>query len=96
MRALVAAEERRKEKNDEPANDMITAEELDAAERERLIDPAHMDLFLIWYQFGGTERGLSPLEIAAMPAAMIADWQTLIAMLANARRKAKAKKGKRR
>lgn len=88
---MVAAEEKRKAKEEEPGSDLITAEELAAAERERLIDPAHMDLFLIWYQFGGTERGLSPLEIAAMPAAMIADWQTLIGMLANARRKAKAK-----
>ena len=91
MRAIAEAEEDRKAKPETDNDDEITAADLADAERQRLIDDAHLDLFVTWYQFGGQERGLSPMEIAAMPADLLSDFQTLLAMLGRERRRAKAK-----
>lgn len=92
MRAIAEAEEDRKAKPaDDDSDAEITASDLADADRQRLIDDAHLDLFVTWYQFGGQERGLSPMEIAAMPADLLSDFQTLLAMLGRERRRAKAK-----
>jgi len=68
----------------------ISEADLAAAEREGLHDEAHLDLFVTWLALGGPQRGLSPLEVAAMPAGMVQDWLYLTRKLGEARRAAKA------
>lgn len=81
------------EDRDEDAPEWITEEDLARAEREGLIDPAHLDLFVTWYFFGGPQRGLSPQEIADMPAAMRRDFVFLLGKLGQKRRRRKRAKG---
>jgi hypothetical protein len=70
----------------------LTQEDLKAAERERLQDPAHLDLFLDWYQLGGLEKGIGLSELATMPAALRADLLYLLRELGRMRRQRKARK----
>ena len=77
------------EDRDEDAPEWITEEDLARAEREGLIDGAHLDLFVTWYFFGGPQHGLSPMEAAAMPAAMRRDFVFLLGKLGEKRRRRK-------
>lgn len=70
----------------------MTKEDLKAAEREGLQDPAHLDLFLDWYQLGGLERGIGLGELATMPAALRADLLYLLKELGRMRRQRKTRK----
>ena len=54
----------------------ITDEDLERAEREKmpLCDEASLQIFRIWYQFGGMKRPLTPVEAAEMPAWLARDF----------------------
>lgn len=65
----------------------MTPEDLAAAERQGLADEANLRIFTLWYTFGGVQRGLAPMEIAEMPAAMMDDFLYLSGELARRRRK---------
>lgn len=68
-----------------------------AAENEGLIDAAHLDLFVDWYQLGGMERGIGIMELAEMPAALRTDLMYILREMGRIRRQRrsadKAKKG---
>lgn len=49
-----------------------------AADAAGLCDPAHLHLFAMWYAFGGLQRGLSPLELQAMPQTLVKDFLYLL------------------
>ena len=65
------------------------------AQSEALNDEAHLRIFTLWYTFGGVQRGLAPMEIAAMPAGMMDDFLYLSAELARMRRRRQRKSTKR-
>jgi len=73
----------------------ITEEDLARVEREGLIDDSHFDLFVIWWQFGGSQRGLSPMEIVEMPAAMVKDFLYLMGQLNKKKKRLRKEKDKR-
>ncbi len=58
----------------------ITEEDLEAAEAQSavLCDEAHLQVFSIWYQFGGMRRPLTPVEAAEMPADLAKDFVYLL------------------
>lgn len=95
LASLIDAEEKAGQDEEEPHR--ITREELKAAENEGLIDGAHLDLFVDWYQLGGMERGIGIVELATMPAAMRTDLMYILREMGRIRRQrraaAKAKKG---
>ena len=75
----------------------ITEEDLAQVERDGLIDDENFDVFIMWLQFGGEQRGLSPMEIIAMPASMVKDFIYLMSQLNKKKkrfRKTKEKKKK--
>lgn len=82
---LVDAEEKAR-KEDDGAPERISKADLQRAEREGLIDPAHLDLFVTWWQLGGMERGMSLTEIAQMPASLRTDVLYLLGELGKLRR----------
>lgn len=86
MLAIAEAEEA----DDKPPE--ITEADLKRVERETLIDPANLQIFLTWYQFGGPDHGLSPMEAAAMPAAMRQDFMLCLKYLGQARRQVRNRK----
>jgi hypothetical protein len=63
-----------------PKAKFITEEDLERAEREKtpLCDEAHLQVFSIWYQFGGMRRPLTPVEAAEMPAGLAKDFVYLL------------------
>lgn len=67
--------------------ELITENALLAADTAGLCDETNLDVFLLWHQFGGYQRGLSPLEIAAMPQIMIKDFNFLLQRLAAIRQR---------
>ena len=82
---LVDAEEKAR-KEDDGAPERISKADMQRAEREGLIDPAHLDLFVTWWQLGGMERGMSLMEIAQMPASLRADALYLLGEIGKLRR----------
>lgn len=69
--------------------------ELLEKEKDGLCDEAHLDVFITWYAFGGAQGGLTPMEAAAMPAAMRKDFLYILGRLSEerkARKKTKPKK----
>ena len=58
-------------------------------EKHGLIDPANLDIFATWYSFGGPQRGMTPMEVAAMPSSMRKDFQWILSELGKAKKKAK-------
>ena len=91
MTSLVDAEERAREDADSPTR--LTKEDLKRAERNGLIEPANLDLFVTWWQFGSAPMSLT--EIASMPAVLRHDVLYLLGELGRlraSRRKAKAPK----
>ena len=58
----------------------ISHEDLEQAEREEtpLCDEASLQIFRVWYQFGGLKRPLTPVEAADMPAALAQDFIHLL------------------
>lgn len=58
-----------------------------------LIDEAHLDLFVQWYAFGGIQRGLSPLEILALPPALATDFLYLLGVLGRLRGEQDTRRG---
>lgn len=85
--AILSAEDSAAEDEDEAG--IITPEAMQKAEQRHLQDEAHLRIFVLWHTFGGTQRGLAPMEIAAMPAAMMDDFLYLSGELARMRRKKK-------
>ena len=63
-----------------PQAKFITEEDLERAELEQtpLCDEAHLQVFSIWYQFGGMRRPLTPVEAAEMPADLAKDFVYLL------------------
>jgi hypothetical protein len=51
---------------------------MERAERDGLCDDSNLGLFVRWYAFGGSERGLLLSEIESMSAARIKDWSYLL------------------
>lgn len=83
--------------DDDDTELVLDENELKKADREGLTDFSNLDYFLLWYQLGGSERGLSPMEIAEMPAGMIKDFLFLLGRLSKKKktlRKAKDRKKK--
>ena len=54
-------------------------------EMEGLVNPDNFDLFLMWYAFGGTERGIGLLELTQLPADKIVDFQYILRRLSEIR-----------
>jgi hypothetical protein len=50
-----------------------------------LVNPDNFDLFLMWYAFGGTERGIGLLELTQLPADTITDFQYILRRLSEIR-----------
>lgn len=88
LAALVDAEEKAKERDDGPP-ERLTKADMQRAEREGLIDPAHLDIFVTWWQLGGMERGVSLTELVNMPAALRADVLYLLGEMGKIRRSRK-------
>jgi len=61
----------------------LTEADFAAADAAGLCDDANLDLFLVWYQFGGLEKGLSLTEIATMPATQLKDFQYILSRLSH-------------
>ena len=64
----------------------------DRAEREGLTNFANLNLFLLWYQMGGSEHGLSLSELAKAPASMIKDFLYLLGRLSKKKKKLRKEK----
>ena len=64
----------------QPDTGFVTDEDLERAEREKapLCDEASLQIFRIWYQFGGMKRPLTPVEAAEMPAWLARDFVYLL------------------
>lgn len=62
-------------------DDRKLEEEGARAEREGLTDFANLNLFLLWYQMGGSEHGLSLSELAKAPGSMVKDFLFLLGRL---------------
>ena len=52
-----------------------------------LIRSENLDLFLAWYAFGGTERGIGLTELMTLDAAIIADFSYILRRLGELRAK---------
>jgi hypothetical protein len=67
----------------QPDTGIVTDEDLERAEREKapLCDEASLQIFRIWYQFGGMKRPLTPVEAAEMPAWLARDFVYLLARI---------------
>ena len=78
--------------SDDDESGVITPEAMKKAEAGGLQDEAHLRIFTLWHTFGGTSRGLAPMEIAAMPASMMEDFLYLSGELARRRRRRKRSK----
>lgn len=63
-----------------PATGFITYEDLEQAAEDQtpLCDEASLQIFSIWYQFGGMKRPLTPMEAAEMPAWLARDFVHLL------------------
>lgn len=79
---------------DDEESGVITPETMQQAELSGLHDEAHLRIFTLWHTFGGTQRGLAPMEIAAMPATMMDDFIYLSSELARRRRKRKGRESR--
>lgn len=90
---MLDAEERARQEADAPPR-RITREEMDAADRQGLIDEAHLSVFVTWYQLGGMESKPTITEIAAMPAALRHDLIYLLSEFGRLRKSRERKKGK--
>ena len=55
--------------------------------KEGLCDEANLEIFTLWYAWGGMQRGLSPTEIAEMPMTMIKDFNYLLQRMRKLRKK---------
>ena len=65
--------------DDEPAWTIPDAEERKRVDfRNRLIDPAHLDLFMTWWAFGGMQNPPNVLELCEWPAALQHDFSFLL------------------
>lgn len=92
LTALVDAEERARSDDDAPTR--LTRAEVERAGRRGLLDPAHLDVFVCWWQLGGMEKGIGLLEAAQMPASLRSDVLFLLSELGKIRRgRRKAKQG---
>lgn len=60
--------------------DFLTEDDLTRAEREKvaLCDEANLQVFAVWYEFGGMKRPLTPVEAASMPADLAKDFAFLL------------------
>jgi hypothetical protein len=85
--AIIDAETSADDEEDEPG--IITPDDMRLAEMAGLHDEAHLRIFTLWHTFGGTQRGLAPMEIAVMPASMMDDFIYLSSELAKRRRRRK-------
>lgn len=63
--------------------------DLQDEERRGLIDEANLEIFLVWWSFGGASSGISPLEAAHMPAAMRQDFAYILGVVGKERKRQK-------
>lgn len=70
----------------------LDEETLNQSEREGLTDFANLDIFLLWYQMGGSEHGLSISEISTMSASMVKDFLYLLGKLSKKKKKLRKEK----
>ena len=68
--------------------------EAEAESRIGLCDPANFDLFVSWYTFGGIQHGMTPMQVAEMPAAMRQDFTTILGRIEKERKRRPKKKPK--
>ena len=80
--------------SDDDESGVITPEAMQKAEAGGLQDEAHLRIFTLWHTFGGTQRGLAPMEIAVMPSAMMDDFIYLSGELARRRKKRKGRQAR--
>jgi len=65
---------------------------LNQSDREGLTDFSNLDIFLLWYQMGGSEHGLSISEISTMSASMVKDFLYLLGKLSKKKKKFRKQK----
>lgn len=90
--AIIEAEQSADDDEDEQG--VITPDDMRRADLTTLNDEAHLRIFTLWHTFGGTQRGLAPMEIASMPAAMMDDFLYLSGELSRRRRKRQKRDGR--
>lgn len=59
------------------------------AEREGMIHPESLELFLIWMSLGGLNRGISLTELTTLDGATLVDFVWLLGQRAKARKRKK-------
>lgn len=79
---------------DDDEEDGLSLDEdvLNKSDREGLTDFANLDIFLLWYQMGGSEHGLSISEISTMSASMVKDFLYLLGKLSKKKKKLRKEK----
>lgn len=82
LTAIVRAEEAAKEGKGKAA---LVEDDWEHIQLQGLVNPNSFDLFLTWYAFGGTERGISLTELIALPADIIKDFQYILGQLSQIR-----------
>ena len=70
----------------------LDEEVLNQSDREGLTDFSNLDIFLLWYQMGGSEHGLSISEISTMSASMVKDFLYLLGKLGKKKKKLRKEK----
>lgn len=78
--------------DDEEDGLSLDEEVLNKSDREGLTDFANLDIFLLWYQMGGSEHGLSISEISTMSASMVKDFLYLLGKLSKKKKKLRKEK----
>lgn len=68
----------------------ISRKELADAERKGLLDEANLEIFMVWWSFGGAQQGISPMQAAEMPAAMRQDFAYILEEIRKERRRQEA------
>lgn len=75
------------------AGNLISRDEIEKAGQAGLIDPANLEIFLVWYVMGGDRhRTITIQDAIAMPAAMRHDFGYIFGELAKLRRRRRKRK----
>jgi hypothetical protein len=61
-------------------------------EGDGLCNPVSLEIFSIWYSMGGSQRGLSPVEVIEMPAWLREDFSLIMKYLGDERDRVKKAK----
>ena len=54
-------------------------------EHDGLCNPVSLEIFSVWYSYGGAQRGLSPQEVLEMPAWLRQDFSLIMTYLSEER-----------